>query len=88
MTTVAFTGPATVRGAHIVRENLVRLAESQGLRVVTSVGRGTDYLVTSTPQSGSRKNTAAQRCGTKLITPHEFIQMCGGKIELRLKDLV
>lgn len=87
MSTIAFTGTARLGSTVIVRENLINLAHQHGHRVVTSVGRGTDYLVTSTPHSGSRKNVAAQRCGTQLISPEEFIELCGGTIELRAKDL-
>lgn len=87
MSTFVFTGPATVKGMHLVRENLVNLAQSKGHRVATSLVRGTDYLVTSTPNSGSRKNMTALRYGTKVITPEQFITMMGGRIELRLKDI-
>lgn len=87
MTTVAFTGPATIKGMRIVREDLIALATAHGYRVVGGVSRGVDYLVTCTPDSGSRKNRAAQQYGTAVITPEQFLHLCGGQIEIRHKDL-
>ena len=87
MSTIAFTGPAVVHGTKIVRENLLRLAESHGHPVLAGPSPRLDYLVTNNPNSGSRKAREAQRCGTQIITPEQFIAMCGGRIELRLKDL-
>ena len=87
MAVFAFTGPATVAGTHLVRENLINLAVSKGHRVATSLTRSVTYLVTSTPNSGSRKNRTADAYGVQRITPTEFIELLGGKIELRLKDL-
>lgn len=88
MARFCFTGAATIHGAHIVRENLMKLARDHGHDIATGPSRGVDYLVTDNASSGSRKAKMAAQCGTKVITPLQFVDMCGGQVPLRAKDLL
>lgn len=54
------------------RNELVKVIEDNGGKVVTSVTSKTDYLITNTPDSGSSKNLKAKKFGTKIISEQEF----------------
>jgi len=54
------------------RDDLVKEIESRGGKVVSSVTAKTDYLITNEPDSGSAKNQAAKKYGTKIITEAQF----------------
>lgn len=64
-----------ITGALIAYPNRDALAteiESRGGKVVSGVTKKTDYLITNEPDSGSSKNLAAQKYGTKVITEAQF----------------
>ena len=46
-----------------------------------SVGKGLDYLVTNTPDSGSKKNADAKRNGTTVITEDDFMALVGTTVD-------
>ena len=54
------------------RAALVYSIESAGGKVVSSVTKKTDYLITNDKTSGSSKNKAAAKYGTKIITETEY----------------
>lgn len=54
------------------RAALVADIESKGGTVVSSVTAKTNYLITNDKTSGSAKNKAAEKCGTKIITENEY----------------
>lgn len=49
--------------------------EAHGGKVMGSVSRNTDYLVTNTPNSGTTKNRKAQELGVEIITEQQIINM-------------
>lgn len=55
------------------RRELVTDIESHGGVVVSSVTAKTDYLITNDKTSGSSKNKAAEKLGTKIISEQEYI---------------
>lgn len=55
------------------RNALVKDIESKGGKVVSSVTAKTQYLITNDKTSGSSKNKAAVKYGTKIISEDEFI---------------
>ena len=57
------------------RDALVKDIESRGGKVVSGVTAKTDYLITNDKDSGSSKNKAAQKFGTKIITEQEYIEV-------------
>lgn len=56
------------------RKELETTIESNGAEL-KGVSKGTDYLITNDPHSGSAKNKKAQELGIQLITEQEFIDM-------------
>lgn len=55
------------------RAALVYDIEMNGGKVVSSVTKKTDYLITNDKTSGSSKNKAAENFGTKIITEDEYV---------------
>ena len=55
------------------RNALVDEIEKRGGKVVSSVTAKTNYLITNDKTSGSSKNRAAEKFGTKIISEDEFI---------------
>lgn len=55
------------------RAALVADIESKGGMVVSSVTTKTNYLITNDKTSGSAKNKAAEKYGTKIITENEYV---------------
>lgn len=55
------------------RAALVADIESKGGTVVSSVTAKTNYLITNDKTSGSAKNKAAEKYGTKIITENEYV---------------
>ena len=55
------------------RAALVYDIEMNGGKVVSSVTKKTDYLITNDKTSGSSKNKAAKNFGTKIITEDEYV---------------
>ena len=55
------------------RDALVTDIESRDGKVVSSVTKNTQYLITNDPDSGSSKNIAARKYGTKIITETDYI---------------
>jgi DNA ligase (NAD+) len=56
------------------RKEYEQMLEERGYALSSSVTQNTDYLVTNTPESGSSKNKAAKKYGTKIITEEEFVK--------------
>jgi NAD-dependent DNA ligase len=69
---VCFTGALET----MTRKEASALAEKNGFTVAGGVSKTLSYLVTNTPDSGSSKNRAAQKFGTKIITEKDFLAMC------------
>jgi DNA polymerase-3 subunit epsilon len=69
---VAFTGEMERS-----REELVKLAQSIGLRVMTSVSARTALLVVADPHSQSGKARAARECGVRTVTEQVFLHLVG-----------
>jgi DNA ligase (NAD+) len=69
--TFCFTGKSEA-GVRAYMELLVKDAQCI---VSKTVSRNTDYLVTNTPYSGSSKNQAAKRFGTKVLSEKEFFEL-------------
>lgn len=90
MSSFVFTGSATISGVKIPRVNLVRLAQEKGHAVISDPEQlwKAHYLVTDHANSNTRKALRAKQFGTKIITPEEFLTLCGGQLELRLEDLL
>jgi DNA ligase (NAD+) len=55
----------------IPREDFVKLLEEKGHRVIGSISKNSDYLITNTPFSGTVKNKKAQELGLPIITENE-----------------
>ena len=55
------------------RNALIKDIESKGGKVVSSVTAKTDYLITNDKTSGSSKNKAAAKYGTKIIDEKDYI---------------
>lgn len=85
---VVFTGAGRVAGVRVVRTQLAQLANENGFYVVNTVKPSTFYLVTDTPDSGTRKNRAAVKYGVLRISVEDFVNKCGGTVELREKDIL
>ena len=60
---------------HFSRKSIEETIIKFGGIVDSGVKKGTDYLITNTPDSGSSKNVTAQKLGTKIITEEEFMEM-------------
>ena len=56
------------------RNSLVKDIEDRGGKAVSGVTAKTDYLITNDKTSGSSKNKAAEKFGTKIITEAEYIE--------------
>ena len=69
---ICFTGALD----SMTRKEASELAKSHGFIVLNSVNKFLTYLVTNTPDSGSSKNKAAIKFGTKIITEKEFLNLC------------
>jgi NAD-dependent DNA ligase len=72
-----FTGPATVRGERVVRDDLVRMATTSGHQVATAVNATVDYVVASEPTFMSRKGSKLRKAdalGIPCISPDVFVQ--------------
>lgn len=54
------------------RDALKTFIESNGGKVAGSISKTTDYLITNTPDSGTKKNLDAKRFGTEIITEEAF----------------
>jgi DNA ligase (NAD+) len=54
------------------RKELALEFEKYGIEVASSVSKDVDYLITDDPNSGSSKNTAAQKLGIKVISETGF----------------
>jgi hypothetical protein len=77
------TGIAKMEGVHILRDDLIALANSKGHVVDTKVlGAYTDYLVTDSPERLTKKRTTAAYYNIPTISTEEFVDMMGGEIEL------
>lgn len=59
------------------RQELKTQIENEGGKVVGSVSKNTDYLITNDKTSGSSKNKAAQELGVKIISEEEIREMLG-----------
>lgn len=59
------------------RNDLVKLAESKGWKLIGAVTKDCQYLVNNDKESGSSKNKKAKELGTKIITENEFLEMIG-----------
>lgn len=59
------------------RQEAIRYIEARGGRFDKMVDYDTDYLITNTPNSGSRKNKLAREYGTRLITEGDLIEIGG-----------
>jgi DNA ligase (NAD+) len=57
------------------RDELKRILERRGHKMVGSVSGKTDFLVTNEPNSGTVKNKKAQALGKPIITEDELIEM-------------
>lgn len=57
------------------RNDLVSDIESKGGTVTAGVTAKTDYLITNDKNSGSSKNKAAEKFGTKIISEEEYLNM-------------
>ena len=58
------------------RAALVEDIESKGGVVTSGVTAKTDYLITNDKASGSAKNKAAEKFGTKIISEKEYLALC------------
>ena len=58
------------------RAALVEDIESKGGVVTSGVTAKTDYLITNDKASGSAKNKAAEKFGTKIISEKEYLDLC------------
>ena len=54
------------------RKELAEEFAEHGIDVASSVSKDVSYLVTDSPESGSSKNTAAQKLGVKVVSETEF----------------
>jgi len=68
---VCFTGKLDTMG----RREASRRAERAGIRVASCVSRGTTWLVTNTPRSGSAKNRKAAALGVEVIDEAGFLRL-------------
>lgn len=59
------------------RKELKTQIENEGGKVVGSVSKNTDYLITNDKASGSSKNKTAQELGVKIISEEEIREMLG-----------
>ena len=57
------------------RTELKKYIERRGGKLASSVSAKTSYLITNTPNSGTRKNRDAQALGVKIITEEEFFAL-------------
>lgn len=67
---VAITGKLSVS-----RKQFESELKSAGFKVVSSVNKTTDFLITDDPNSKSSKNISADKFGTKKLTEHEFREL-------------
>ena len=59
------------------RDFLKEDLEKRGHKLIGSVSKNTDYLVTNTPNSGTVKNRKAKALGKPIITEDQLIEMLG-----------
>lgn len=59
------------------REELKKLIEENGGKLVSAVSTKTNYLVTNTPDSGTAKNKTAKKLNIPIITERELLKLCG-----------
>jgi DNA ligase (NAD+) len=59
------------------RKDLVAEFATHVIEVVDSVSKGVAYLITDNPNSGSSKNTSAQKLGVQVISETEFREIMG-----------
>jgi len=59
------------------RDDLKNYIENKGHKLVGSVSKNTDYLVTETPNSGTVKNKKARELNKPIITCEQLIDMLG-----------
>lgn len=85
--TVVFTGAGRVNGQHITRNVLATAAQAVGIRVQSMVNPSTTFLVTDTPDSGSRKNQKANALGVERMTVEKFVKTYGMRMDLKQSDL-
>lgn len=55
------------------RDNMENLIKDNGGKVLSTVSKNLDYLITNTPNSGSSKNVKAKKFNVKIITEEEFL---------------
>lgn len=58
------------------RSVYVKLIESNNGKIVNSVSKATDYLVTNDQNSGSSKNLAAKKLGIPILNETELLKLC------------
>jgi DNA ligase (NAD+) len=64
--------------ASIKRADAARMVKESGGRVLPSVTRDLDYLVTNDPGSGSDKNKKAAALGVPILDEAGFLAILGG----------
>ena len=57
------------------RDEFTKAVQDRGGKVVSSISKNTNWLVTNTPDSGTSKNVTAQKLGIPIITEEEFINL-------------
>ena len=57
------------------RDEFTKAVQDRGGKVVSSVSKNTNWLVTNTPDSGTSKNVTAQKLGIPIITEEEFVNL-------------
>lgn len=67
---VCFTGTLTIK-----RKEAEEMVKAKGGIVKKGVTGGLTYLVTDSPESGTKKNTDAQKLGVKIIGEKEFLKI-------------
>ena len=60
---------------HFTRNSVEAYIHSKGGVMTKSVTYGVNYLVTNTPNSGTKKNRDAMAYGIRVITEDQFIMM-------------
>ena len=57
------------------RDQLIKEFAKYGIIVISGIRSNIDYLITDTPNSGTRKNQMAKSFGTKIVSELEFKMM-------------
>ena len=65
----------------VSRDELKECLTTCGAVLTETLAEGVDYLITSTPNSGTAKNKKAVELGVKRITEDEFNEMIGRRVE-------